>query len=304
MPDIDLSQLTTEQRNPETTHIDELATIDIVRLMNEADQTVPQAIAKILPDIALAVDLITARLAHGGRLCYIGAGTSGRLGILDAVECPPTFSTPPELVQGFIAGGTPAIFRAQEGAEDDPARGRQDLEQAGLRAQDVVVGIAASGRTPYVIGALDYARSVGAAAIALACSEHAVIADHADLALLPITGPEILTGSTRLKAGTAQKLVLNMLSTATMIKLGKTYGNLMVDVKASNAKLTTRARHIVSEVTGCTDNEAATVLRKAGGQAKLAILMQMTGCTATEGHLKISLAHGRLAEALRRSRHE
>ncbi len=304
MPDIDLSQLTTEQRNPETTHIDELATIDIVRLMNEADQTVPQAIAKILPDIALAVDLITARLAHGGRLCYIGAGTSGRLGILDAVECPPTFSTPPELVQGFIAGGTPAIFRAQEGAEDDPVRGRQDLEQAGLRAQDVVVGIAASGRTPYVIGALDYARDVGAAAIALACSEHAVIADHADLALLPVTGPEILTGSTRLKAGTAQKLVLNMLSTATMIKLGKTYGNLMVDVKASNAKLTARARHIVSEVTGCTDSEAATVLRKAGGQAKLAILMQMTGCTATEGHLKLSLAHGHLAEALRRSRHE
>ena len=153
------------------------------------------------------------------------------------MECPPTFSTPPELVQGFIAGGTPAIFRAQEGAEDDPVRGRQDLEQAGLRAQDVVVGIAASGRTPYVIGALDYARDVGAAAIALACSEHAVIADHADLALLPVTGPEILTGSTRLKAGTAQKLVLNMLSTATMIKLGKTYGNLMVDVKVSNAKL-------------------------------------------------------------------
>lgn len=299
---IDLSQLSTEQRNPQSQHIDELETIDILRVINKEDKTIPLAVEKILPDIAKAVELITSRLGRGGRLFYIGAGTSGRLGILDAVECPPTYGTSPELVQGIIAGGTPAIFRAQEGAEDDPSLAEKDLKEHAFTALDVLVGIAASGRTPYVIGGMQYARRLRAATIALACSSRPALAEYADITLTPVTGPEVVTGSTRMKAGTAQKMVLNMLSTGVMIKLGKVYGNLMVDVKASNKKLEERARRIVMEATGCSREESIEALRKSDGQAKLAILLLLTGLSPKEGKKRLEQAEGRLAPALKLGR--
>ena len=298
---IALDKLTTEQRNPATEHIDELPTLDMVTLINTEDKKVAEAVGKILPEIAQAVDLIAERLQKGGRLFYMGAGTSGRLGILDAVECPPTYGTDYEMVQGLIAGGATAIFRAKEGAEDDPQLGRADLEEAGFTAKDVLVGIAASGRTPYVKGGLIHARELGAATIALACAEKAEIAELSDIALLPVTGPEVITGSTRLKAGTAQKMVLNMLSTGTMIKLGKVYGNLMVDVKATNEKLSERALRIVMAAAGCKRKEAEDTLMKAGGQAKLAILIALTGCSPAEGRLQLGLTQGHLANALKRT---
>ena len=297
---LNLKNLTTEQPNPQTTHIDELSTMDMLQLINQADQEVPRAVEKILPDISRAVDLITKKLEAGGHLFYLGAGTSGRLGILDAVECPPTYGTEPELVQGLIAGGTPAIFRAQEGAEDNPELAAKDLQAAGFGPGDVLVGIAASGRTPYVKGGLDFASRLGAATIALACTEKAEIAELADIALCPVTGPEVITGSTRLKAGTAQKLVLNMLSTGTMIKLGKVYGNLMVDVKATNAKLSERARRIVMEAAGCSREEAVQALRHAGGSAKLAILIHLSGEDTETCRKLLSQAQGHLAAALQR----
>ena len=295
---IQLNKLTTERRNPHTSHIDELSTLEMVTAINREDQQVPLAVEKVLPQIAQAVDLITERLKNGGRLFYIGAGTSGRLGILDAVECPPTYGTAPEMVQGLIAGGTPAIFKAQEGAEDNPALAAKDLTAAGFSACDVLVGIAASGRTPYVIGGIEYAQKIKAPTIALSCSENSQIAALADIAITPITGPEAVTGSTRMKAGTAQKLVLNMLSTGTMIKLGKVYGNLMVDVKTSNLKLEERARRIVMEATGCSRDEAIAVLAQAQGRAKLAILLQLTGCSAEEGRELLKKAEGKLGSAL------
>lgn len=298
---INLDKLTTEQRNPATENIDQLPTLEMVTLINQEDKKVALAVEKILPQIAAAIDLIAEKLQKGGRLFYIGAGTSGRLGILDAVECPPTYGTEPELVQGLIAGGTPAIFRAKEGAEDAPELGRSDLHEAGFTAKDVLVGLAASGRTPYVKGALSYAKEIGASVIALACTEEAEIAELADIALLPVTGPEVVTGSTRLKAGTAQKMVLNMLSTGTMVKLGKVYGNLMVDVKATNAKLSERALRIVMAAAGCKRKEAEAALMRAGGQAKLAILIALTGCTPAEGRLRLGMSQGRLAPALKPS---
>ena len=298
---IALEKLTTEQRNPATEHIDELPTLDMVALMNAEDKKVAEAVEKILPQIARAIDLIAEKLQKGGHLFYMGAGTSGRLGILDAVECPPTYGTDYELVQGLIAGGATAIFQAKEGAEDDPALGRADLEEAGFAAKDVLVGIAASGRTPYVKGGLAYAKELGATAIALACAEQAEIAELSDLALLPVTGPEVVTGSTRMKAGTAQKMVLNMLSTGTMVKLGKVYGNLMVDVKATNEKLAERALRIVMAAAGCQRKEAEAALRRAGGQAKLAILIALTGCSPAEGRLQLGMAQGHLTKALKRS---
>ena len=298
---IALEKLTTEQRNPATEHIDELPTLDMVALMNAEDKKVAEAVEKILPQIARAIDLIAEKLQKGGHLFYMGAGTSGRLGILDAVECPPTYGTDYDLVQGLIAGGATAIFQAKEGAEDDPALGRADLEEAGFAAKDVLVGIAASGRTPYVKGGLAYAKELGATAIALACAEQAEIAELSDLALLPVTGPEVVTGSTRMKAGTAQKMVLNMLSTGTMVKLGKVYGNLMVDVKATNEKLAERALRIVMAAAGCQRKEAEAALRRAGGQAKLAILIALTGCSPAEGRLQLGMAQGHLAKALKRS---
>lgn len=296
---IDLGKLTTEQRNPATTRIDCCPTEEMVTIMQAEDDKVSAAIRKILPEIARAIDATAARLADGGRLFYIGAGTSGRLGVLDASECPPTYGTDPELVQGIIAGGEAAMFRAQEGAEDDLTLAEEDLAARHFTKDDVLVGIAASGRTPYVIGGLRYAKELGALTIALSCSEGSEIAKLADIALTPVTGPEIVTGSTRMKAGTAQKLVLNMLSTGTMIRLGKVYGNLMVDVKASNHKLEERARRIVMQGSGCSREEAEAALRKADGRAKLAILLVVTGCTAEEGRKALQESRGHLREAIR-----
>ena len=296
---MDLSRLTTERRNPASAHIDSCTTLEMVTIMQQEDSKIASAIEKILPEIARAIDATSQRLENGGRLFYLGAGTSGRLGILDASECPPTYGTDPELVQGLIAGGIPAIFRAQEGAEDNPGLAVHDLKEHGFSAKDVIVGIAASGRTPYVIGGLKYARELGALTIALACSEHAEIAALADIALTPVTGPEVVTGSTRMKAGTAQKLVLNMLSTGTMIKLGKVYGNLMVDVKASNKKLEERAIRIVMEGSGCERTEAEKALKGADGHAKLAILMVVAGVSAGEGKALLERTSGHLAAAIR-----
>ena len=296
---LDLQKITTERRNPLSAHIDELPTLEMVKIVNGEDQKVALAVEKILPEIARAVDIITDRLARGGRLFYLGAGTSGRLGILDASECPPTYGVEPELVQGVIAGGIPAIFKAQEGAEDNPDLAAHDLAERGFGKGDVLVGIAASGRTPYVIGGLQYAKNLGAATIALACSANAAIAEYADIALLPVTGAEVVTGSTRMKAGTAQKLVLNMLSTVTMIKLGKVYGNLMVDVKTSNAKLEERAKNIVMEATGCSREESIAALREARGNAKLAIFIHLTGADFAAGQAALARADGHLAQALR-----
>ena len=296
---MDLSRLTTERRNPASAHIDSCTTLEMVTIMQQEDSKIASAIEKILPEIARAIDATSQRLENGGRLFYLGAGASGRLGILDASECPPTYGTDPELVQGLIAGGIPAIFRAQEGAEDNPGLAVHDLKEHGFSAKDVLVGIAASGRTPYVIGGLKYARELGALTIALACSEHAEIAALADIALTPVTGPEVVTGSTRMKAGTAQKLVLNMLSTGTMIKLGKVYGNLMVDVKASNKKLEERAIRIVMEGSGCERTEAEKALKGADGHAKLAILMVVADVSASEGKALLERTSGHLAAAIR-----
>ena len=296
---MDLSRLTTERRNPASAHIDSCTTLEMVTIMQQEDSKIASAIEKILPEIARAIDATSQRLENGGRLFYLGAGTSGRLGILDASECPPTYGTDPELVQGLIAGGIPAIFRAQEGAEDNPGLAVHDLKEHGFSAKDVLVGIAASGRTPYVIGGLKYARELGALTIALACSEHAEIAALADIALTPVTGPEVVTGSTRMKAGTAQKLVLNMLSTGTMIKLGKVYGNLMVDVKASNKKLEERAIRIVMEGSGCERTEAEKALKGADGHAKLAILMVVADVSASEGKALLERTSGHLTAAIR-----
>ncbi len=284
----------TEQRNPNSLNIDQRSTLEILQIMNAEDATVAHAVSTVLPQIALAVDLITERLRAGGRLFYIGAGTSGRLGILDAVECLPTFSIDPETVQGIIAGGETAFVRSVEGAEDRPEGGRNDLIDRQLTLQDVVVGIAASGRTPYVVGALDYAREVGAGTIGIACNAPAPVLDAADIAIAALVGPEIITGSTRLKAGTAQKLILNMLSTATMIKLGKVYNNLMVDVRVSNEKLADRARRIVCEVTGIEANEATTLLEQTGQEVKPAIVMALLGIDVNDARTRLAESGGML----------
>jgi len=270
---IQLENLTTESRNNASAHIDRTTTFELVHLMNEEDKKVPQAIESILPQIAASIDLISNRLQKGGRLFYIGAGTSGRLGILDASECPPTYGIEPELIQGIIAGGPAAVFKSQEGAEDSPELATHDLKEKQLQSLDTVVGLAASGRTPYVLGGLNFAKSIGAATIAITCNQNSPIAEIADIALTAVVGPELITGSTRMKAGTAQKLILNMLSTGCMIRLGKVYGNLMVDVKSSNLKLEERARHIVMEATGVTRQESIACLAQTNGQAKLAIFM-------------------------------
>lgn len=270
---MDLNKLTTEKRNERSMNLDTLSTEQVIRLMNEEDAVVPKAIEQIVPTIAKAVDAITARFKKNGRLIYIGAGTSGRLGVLDAVECVPTFGVPPEKVVGVIAGGDRAMYRAVEGAEDSPTLGQQDLVALSLTKEDVVVGIAASGRTPYVIGALTYAKEVGAETIALSCNQDAEISAFANIAIEVIVGAEVLTGSTRLKAGTAQKLVLNMLSTASMIGIGKVYNNLMVDVQPTNEKLRVRAVRIIQQATECTEEQAQEAFEQSGEQVKIAIVM-------------------------------
>ncbi|MBS9938181.1 N-acetylmuramic acid 6-phosphate etherase [Vibrio alginolyticus] len=293
-----LSHLVSEGRNPDTMDIDLLPSLDIVQRINQQDKLVPLAVEKVLPEIAEAVDKITEAFKVGGRLFYIGAGTSGRLGVLDASECPPTFGTDPKMVVGIIAGGKEAMFRAKEGAEDDPALGEQDLKENTLTQRDVVVGIAASGRTPYVIGGLEYANELGATTVALSCNPDSPIADIADIAISPVVGPEALTGSTRLKSGTAQKLVLNMLTTASMIRLGKSYQNLMVDVKATNAKLVARAARIVMQATDCTNQEAKTALKETDYDAKLAILMILTGLDRESATEQLNAKQGYLRKVV------
>ncbi len=271
-----LAALGTETANERTSDLDTMSITELLTVMNQEDRTVPEAVAAALPTIENAVHLIVKARRRGGRLIYLGAGTSGRLGVLDAVECPPTFGTEPGEVLGLIAGGEQAFLTAVEGAEDDPDLAVADLRAVRLSASDVVVGIAASGRTPYVIGGLDHARAVGAATVSLACNTGAEISAHAEVAIEVDTGPEVLTGSTRLKAGTAQKLVCNMLSTASMIRTGKVFRNLMVDVRPTNAKLIDRARRIVSAATGADPETAAAAIDEAGGHAKTAVVMLLT----------------------------
>ncbi|WP_369390103.1 N-acetylmuramic acid 6-phosphate etherase [Streptomyces sp. CG1] len=295
-----LASLTTEAFRPELADIDRLPTLDIARLMNGEDAAVSTAVAAQLPRIAAAIDAIAARMANGGRLIYAGAGTAGRLGVLDASECPPTFNTDPGQVVGLIAGGPTAMVTSVEGAEDSGELARQDLDALKLVPADTVVGISASGRTPYAIGAVEHARALGALTVGLSCNTDSALAAAAEHGIEVVVGPELITGSTRLKAGTAQKLVLNMLSTITMIRLGKTYGNLMVDVRASNDKLRARSRRIVSLATGAPDTEIEAALTESGGEVKnaiLALLAGVDGPTAARlleesgGHLRAALAH-------------
>ena len=289
---MDLSHLTTENRNQKTMQLDELSIEKVLTLMNEEDHNVPESVKQALPNIEAAVQVIIQRFQNEGRLIYMGAGTSGRLGVLDAAECVPTFGTEPELVQGLIAGGMQAMTVAVEGAEDSPTLGREDLEAIHLTANDTVVGIAASGRTPYVIGGLDYANQIGASTVSLACNFDALISQHATINIEVEVGPEILTGSTRLKSGTAQKLVLNMLSTASMIGIGKVYKNLMVDVKPTNEKLVERAKRIIMAATDCTYDVAATQFSAANEDVKLAIVMILTDLSANEAKERLTQAHG------------
>ncbi|MGI5436108.1 N-acetylmuramic acid 6-phosphate etherase [Streptomyces shenzhenensis] len=295
----ELETLTTEAFRPELAGIDRLPTLEIARLMNGEDTAVPPAVAERLPLIAAAIDAIAARMARGGRLIYAGAGTAGRLGVLDASECPPTFNTDPDRVVGLIAGGAEAMVTSVEGAEDSKELARKDLDSLVLTADDTVVGVSASGRTPYAIGAVEHARAVGALTVGLACNAHSALAAAAEHGIEIVVGPELISGSTRLKAGTAQKLVLNMLSTITMIRLGKTYGNLMVDVRASNDKLRARSRRIVALATGAADEEIERALTETGGEVKnaiLTILADVDGPTAARllaesgGHLRAALA--------------
>lgn len=293
-----LGTLGTETRNERTADLDGMPVTDLLTAMNDEDQTVALAVRRALPRIAEAVQAAEASLRRGGRLIYLGAGTSGRIGLLDAVECPPTFGTAPEQVMGLLAGGPGAFITAVEGAEDDPRGAVADLEAAGLGPADVLVGLAASGRTPYVVGGLEYARGIGAATVSVACNADAEVSRHADIAIEVVTGPEVLTGSTRLKAGTAEKLVCNMLSTATMVRLGKVYGNLMVDVRATNAKLVDRARRIVVQATGADPRDAERALEAAGGHAKTAIMMLLGGMTVEQAAEALRRGDGSIRSAL------
>lgn len=296
---IDLSQMITEGRNPASQHIDELSTEAMLRVINDEDKKVALAVEAIVPQIAEVVDAITAAFSRGGRLIYCGAGTSGRLGILDASECPPTFGTPRSQVVGLIAGGHTAILQAVENAEDNVEQGAQDLRDIQFSGNDVLVGIAASGRTPYVLGALDYAKQVGAFSAALTCNPNSAMAQVADVALTPVVGPEVVTGSSRMKAGTAQKLVLNMLTTGAMIRSGKVYGNLMVDVEATNQKLVQRQVNIVKQATECDDATAQQALAACQGHCKTAIVMVLAGLQAEEAQALLRHNKGFIREALR-----
>jgi len=292
-----LQELLTEARNPTSTGIDALSTIDMLRVINAADQEVALAVERELPHIARAIDAIVARLEAGGHLFYMGAGTSGRLGVLDASECPPTFNTPLDLVQGLIAGGDRALRHSIEKAEDDPEQGKQDLAARHFAAGDVLVGIAASGRTPYVLGAIAHARSLGVLTIGLSCTPDSELARAVDIAITPAPGPEVVTGSTRLRAGTATKLVLNMLSTGVMIRLGYVYSNLMVNVQPTNEKLVDRARRIIAAIADVSYDEASRLLN-AGGSVRAAIVMHKRNLTRAQAEAKLSSVQGRLRAAL------
>ena len=298
MSHIALDHLTTEARNPATVGLDDLSTLDMVRLINSEDALVAEAVGREAEVIAKVVEIVADRLARGGRLVYMGAGTSGRLGVLDASECPPTFNADPNQVVGLIAGGRAALTTSIEGAEDNPALGAKDLEDIQLGSDDVLIGIATSGRTPYVVGGLAYARSLGAFTVAFSCNDAAEIRDQADLAITPVVGPEVVSGSTRLKAGTATKLVLNTITTAAMIRLGKTYGNLMVDLRQSNNKLLARAVRIVGLATGLPQAEAQRVLDLCDGEVKLAIVVQLAGVTPDEARGRLAASEGHVGQAI------
>ena len=294
-----LSTLITEQRNSNSMHVDSLSALEIVQLMNDEDKQVPLAIEKCLPQIAQAVECIVAAFQQGGRLVYIGAGTSGRLGVLDASECPPTFGVSPEMVKGIIAGGERALRHPIEGAEDSKEQAVIDLQTIQFSSKDVLVGIAASGRTPYVIGALEYAKSLGSVTASIASNPNSAMANIVDIAIDTVVGPEVLTGSSRLKSGTAQKLVLNMLTTASMILMGKCYQNLMVDVQASNEKLKARAIRIVMQATDCDKTLAEETLKLADQNAKLAIMMILSGLDRAQAEALLEKHHGKLQLALK-----
>lgn len=296
---IDLSKLTTESRNPDTINLDEMTPYEIAKTMNKEDKNVVKAIEEILPQIATAIEWATESLKAGGRIIYIGAGTSGRLGLLDAVECPPTFGVSKELVVGLIAGGEKAFVEAVEGAEDSKTLCEEELKAIHLSSDDIVIGLAASGRTPYVIYGLNFANKTGCKTVAIACNRGADIGTEAKLSIESVTGPEVLTGSTRLKAGTAQKMILNMISTGSMVGIGKVYENLMVDVKQSNEKLVVRSQNIVMTATGCDREEAKRVLEQAEGHVKTAITMILLNCDAKEARQKLSQAGGGIRKALK-----
>ncbi|UNS97632.1 N-acetylmuramic acid 6-phosphate etherase [Streptomyces tubbatahanensis] len=293
-----LDTLTTEAFRSELAQIDQLPTLEIAEIMNGEDSTVPTAVAARLPQIAAAIDAIAARMARGGRLLYAGAGTAGRMGVLDASECPPTFNTAPGQVTGVIAGGPGAMVNSVEGAEDSPEMAAADLDALSLTAEDTVVGISASGRTPFAIGAVEHARARGALTVGLSCNEGSALAAAAEHGIEVVVGPELLTGSTRLKAGTAQKLVLNMLSTITMIRLGKTYGNLMVDLRASNEKLRARSRRIVALATGAPDDAIESALAATDGEVKAAILTILGDVEGPQAQRLLAASHGHLRAAL------
>lgn len=295
---INLTKMITESRNPASEQIDTLPTLDMLRVINNEDKNVALAVEAVLPAIALAVDKIAEAFLQGGRLIYTGAGTSGRLGILDASECPPTFGTPAAQVVGLIAGGHPAILKAVENAEDNREQGAQDLKDLNLTAKDVVVGIAASGRTPYVLGAMDYAASLGATVVSISCNPDSPMSEASEIAITPVVGPEVVTGSSRMKAGTAQKLILNMLTTGAMIRTGKVYGNLMVDVEATNAKLVERQKNIVMAATECSREEAIAALQASGGHCKTAIVMILAAVSAEEAGQLLSQNQGFTRKAI------
>ena len=298
MQHVALHNLATEQSNDQTRDLDQWSPLEIVTRMNQENAEVVRAVEPCLPRVAEAVEISVDRLSRGGRLVYVGAGTSGRLGVLDASECPPTFGVPPGLVRGVIAGGRRAIVRSSEGSEDDAAAGARDLRKLKLRAADIVVGIAASGRTPYVVGALKYARRVGAARIALVNALPSPIAALAEIVIAPITGPEIVSGSTRLKAGTAQKMVLNMLTPATFVRLGKVYRNLMVDVQATNIKLKARAVRILCEASGMEEARARKLLPRIRWEVKTGIVMELSGLSAAQARRQLKAAKGYVREAI------
>lgn len=295
---INLSSMVTESRNPASSQIDTLSALEILKVINNEDKKVPFAVEERLPEIAKAVSLIAEAFAQGGRLIYCGAGTSGRLGILDASECPPTYGTPREMVVGLIAGGNTAILQAVENAEDSREMGEQDLRNLNFNARDVLVGIAASGRTPYVLGAMAYARHVGASVVAISCNQDSEMSKAADIAIEPLVGPEVVTGSSRMKAGTAQKLILNMLTTGAMIRSGKVYSNLMVDVEATNAKLVQRQVDIVVQATECSSEKAEEALNECNRHCKTAIMMILSGMSAEEASAILNKNKGFIRKAL------
>ncbi|MCM3763663.1 N-acetylmuramic acid 6-phosphate etherase [Neobacillus niacini] len=293
-----LEHLTTECRNEETMRLDQMDALSLLEVMNKEDMKVAHAVKQELPSIAKAVETIVAAFKNGGRLIYMGAGTSGRIGLLDAVECPPTFNTPPEEVIGLIAGGDQAFIKAVEGAEDDRELGKRDLQEIQFTNKDILVGLAASGRTPYVLSGLEYAKHIGAGTIAVSCNKNSAVGKIADIAIEVVTGPEVLTGSTRLKAGTAQKLICNMLSTASMVGIGKVYGNLMVDLQPTNEKLIERSKRIIMEATGCQYELAEAYLNKANGQAKVAIVMILTNESYDQAMKRLEEASGFVRNAI------